>query len=124
MIMRYDYKVYGMITNINNGNTLQRTLKEHAELGYKFVNLFQPNNEIAYLIFEKEIEEDKQPSIEEQPQPFYSLDHVVTELCNIRDFCNTINNCGYYSSTGYAGQVLAWHIKQLKLELDAKNDTK
>ena len=121
---KYDYEVHALIAMHNNGNTLRTTLKEHAELGYKFVNLFQPNNEFAYLIFEKEIEEDKQQSIEEQPQPFYSLDHVVTELCNIRDFCNTINNCGYYSSTGYAGQVLAWHIKQLKLELDAKNDTK
>ena len=122
--MRYDYKVYGMITNINNGNTLQRTLKEHAELGYKFVNLFQPNNEFAYLIFEKEIEEDKQQSIEEQPQPRYTLDQVYTALSNISNYCNIINNCGYYSSTGYAGEVLAWHIKQLKLELDAKNNTK
>ena len=124
MIMKYEYNVYGMITNINNGNTLQRTLKEYAELGYKFVNLFQPNNEFAYLIFEKEIEEDKQPSIEDQPQPRYTLDQVYTALSHIRDFCNVVNSCGYYSSTGYAGQVLAWHIKQLESQLDAKNDTK
>ena len=119
--MKYEYKVYKLI---NTGNSLEEVLNKYSNLGYRLINLLQNKCDVPYLIFEKEIEEDKQPSIEDQPQPRYTLDQVYTALSHIRDFCNVVNSCGYYSSTGYAGQVLAWHIKQLESQLDAKNDTK
>ena len=119
--MKYEYKVYKLI---NTGNSLEEVLNKYSNLGYRLINLLQNKCDVPYLIFEKEIEEDKQPSIEEQPQPRYTLDQVVCELSNIGAFLNTVNPYGYYSSHGFGGKVFNWHIKQLKLELDAKNNTK